>query len=83
LRSLFGLTLYDGRRTHGARARSRERALGRRRTLYNRATRARARRALSSVLLTAAIVNNDRLGLRDTALQYILAQVRDRRALCL
>lgn len=77
----LGLALDCGGRAHGARAGRRGRATLRGRALDFRATRARARRALTSVLRAGRGVNDDRLLLGNTALQNILAQVRHRRAL--
>ena len=70
--SLLGLALDCRRRADRTRARRRRRALGRRRALYIRAARARARRALTTLLRAGTAVNDDRLRLRDTALEHIL-----------
>jgi len=67
------LTLNNCRRADRSWARGRRWAFRRRRALDDRATRARAWRAFARFSLTLAVVNNDRLGLGDTALQDILA----------
>jgi len=71
------------RRAFHARARRALRADSRRRALDLRATRTRAGRALTTLTLASATINYDRLRLRNTALQYILTQVRNRGALSL
>ncbi len=76
---LFRLTLYNRRRADRSRARSRRGAFSRRRALNNRAARARARWALSRFSLTLAVINDYRLRLRNTALQYVFTQVGHRR----
>ena len=77
----IGRAFDCGGRAHGTRAGGGGRATLRRRALDFRATRARARRALTSILRAGGCVNDDRLLLGNTALQNILAQVRHRRAL--
>ena len=78
---LIRLARHLLRRADRARARRRRRAGLLRRALHRGAARTRARRALTRILLTTAIVNDDRLLLRDARLQDILAQIRNRRAL--
>ena len=80
-RRLIRLARHLLRRAHRARARRRRRTGLLRRALHRGAARTRARRALTRILLTTAIVNDDRLLLRDARLQDILAQIRNRRAL--
>jgi hypothetical protein len=83
LRGFLRLTLDNCRGAYRSRARGRRRALGRCRTLDNGAARARAWRALTRICLTLAVIDDYRLGLGNAALQNILAQVRNRRALSL
>ncbi len=77
------LDLCRSRRADRSRAGSRRRTLGGWRAFHIRATRTRAGRALTTLLLTGTVVDDDRLGFRDTALQDVLAEVRGGRALCL
>jgi hypothetical protein len=70
--SLLRSALDCRRRADRTRARRRRGALGRRGALYIRATRTRARRALTTLLRAGTAVNDDRLRLRDTALEHIL-----------
>jgi len=69
----LGLALDCRGRAHGARAWSRGRATLRGRAPDFWATRARARRAFTSILRAGRGVNDDRLLLWNTALQHILA----------
>ena len=71
------------RGTFHTRARRALRADSRRRALDIRATRTRARRALTALSFAGTAVNDDRLRFGYTALEYILAQVRNRRAFSL
>ena len=64
-RSIFCLTLDYRGRADLTRARRRRSALGRLRTLDLRAARARARRALTTGLITLATVENYGLRLGD------------------
>ena len=77
----LGLALDCGGRAHGTRAGGGGRATLRGRALDFRATGARARRALTSVLSAGRGVNDHRLLLGNTALQNILAEIRHRRTL--
>jgi hypothetical protein len=79
--SLLSFAANLCRRAHRTRARRRWRALGRRRALDLRTTRTRAGRTLTRLVLTGTAINDDRLGSRNTALEDILAEIRDRRAL--
>jgi hypothetical protein len=79
----YTLDLCGRRRADRTRARSRRRALGRRRTLHVRAARARAGRAFTTLFLAGTVVDNHRLGSRNAALQDILTEVRRRRAFSL
>jgi hypothetical protein len=72
-RSFFGFAANLRRRADRTRARRRRRALGRRRALDLWATRARARRAFTCLIFTGTTINDDRLGLRNAALEHILA----------
>ena len=85
IRRFFGdtLDLSRRRRADRSRARSRRRALRSRRAFHIRAARARARRALTTLLLTGTVVNDDGLRLGNTALQDVLAEVGCGRALSL
>lgn len=58
-------------------------ALGRCRALDLRAARTRAGRALATGLVALGAVQNDGLRLGYATLEYIVAQIRDRRALSL
>ncbi len=80
-RRLICLARHRLRRADRARARRRLGARLLRRAGDRGATRARARRALARILLATAIVDDDRLLLRDARLQDILAEIRHRRAL--
>ena len=80
---IFGLTLDYSGRASLARTGRRRRALGRLRAPDFRAARARARRALTTGLITLATVENYWLGLRNAALEHIVAEVRNRWALSL
>jgi len=62
------LTLHCGSGANCSWARGGSRARHLRRAGHRRATRARARWALTSVLLTGRVINNDGLLLRDTGL---------------
>ena len=83
LSTLLRLTLHHRRRADRARARSRRCALHGRWAIHCWASGSRARRTLSRILLTRTIINDHRLRLGNTALQYILTQVGHRRALSL
>jgi hypothetical protein len=80
-RCFLGFAANLCRRAYRARARSRRRALGGRRALDLRATRTRAGRAFTRLILARTTINDDRLRLGDAALEHILAKVRNRRAL--
>ena len=78
---LFRLTLHGGLRALLARARRARRADCGRRAFDIGATRARAGRALTTLLFTGRIIYNDRLRRRNAALQHILGKVGYGRAL--
>jgi hypothetical protein len=80
-RSILSLTLDYRRRACLARAGSRRGTLGGLRALNLRAAGTRARRALTTWLIALAAVKNYWLGLRNTALEHIVAEIRYRRAL--
>ena len=69
---LLRSALHCRGRADGTRARRRRWALGRRRALDIGATRTRAGRAVTTLLCAGTAVNDDRLRLRDTALEHIL-----------
>jgi hypothetical protein len=79
--SSLSLTLDGGGRAHGTRAWSGGRARLRRRALDFGATRARAGRALAGVLGAGRGVDDHRLLLGNTALQYVPTQIGHGRAL--
>ena len=79
--SSLGLALDGGGRAHGARAGRGGRARLRRWALDFGATRARAGRALAGLLGAGRSVDDNRLLLGNTALQYVLAEIRHGRAL--
>jgi len=68
-------------RAGGALARRASRTYGRRGAFDFGATRARAGRAFAAVLAAGGIIHDDRLGVRDRALEDVLGEVGCRRAL--
>ena len=81
--NVFCLTFHYSRGTSGPWTRGTSRTLGGRRALDLRAPSTRARRALSLRLLALRAIENDWILLGNRALQDIIAEVRDGRALAL
>ena len=65
----------------GTFTRRASRTYGRRRALHFGATRARAGRAFAAVLSAGGIIHDDRLRVRDRALEHVVGEIGCRRAL--
>ncbi len=76
---ILGLAFNNSGRADLTRARCGRGALGRRRALHFRATGARARRTVALGLIALGTVKNYWLGFRNGTLEYIIAQIRNRR----
>jgi len=80
-RRFLGLAFHNGLWAGGALARRASRTYGRRRAFDLGTTRTRAGGALTTVLAAGGIVHNDRLGVRDRALEHVLGEIGCGRAL--